>query len=75
MHPVLAAALANPRMPRPYGADRADNLFGRAFGDDYGMATDRIIRQTTVRVFGFENEPASEAEHLAAGYVKPETLH
>jgi hypothetical protein len=28
MHPVLKAAIENPRMPRPYGFDREDRGWG-----------------------------------------------
>ena len=73
MHPVLAAALANPRMPRPYGADHGDNLFGQAY--DHYLATDYYMRRGWRALGSNRNPHGSEAEHIAAGYVKPETLH
>jgi hypothetical protein len=55
MHPVLQAAIDNPRFARPYGSDRGDNGFSTI-----GVrSVDTYIKQNNVGWFA-NTEPVDE---------------
>jgi hypothetical protein len=74
MHPVLAAALANPRMPRPYGADRADHRVGRYSYDD-NAKMDVVTFMKSRPGWGSHPDLAAADEVDRLAYDSRETLH